>query len=818
LIQLKGPNPMSRNFIRWVILALAFAPSATLANPAETFRSRVMPLLKTHCIACHGADSPEGGVTLSGERTLDELAQQQHLWFRVLDQLDFQTMPPEGEQQLTNAERQTIMNWIRNDLTQTLAERQRQQGRSTFRRLSRTEYANTFEDLFGYRPDVDLLPEDNRVDGYTKVSAALSLSMDGAYGYHHVASDLLNTWVLRPLPKQVQSDGKSTIRATARSSGESPGHTLELPDGWFVSFNTDDSSGRLNFGGVQTPGVHKIRIHVYAYQTDQPLLFGLYTGKTLAYPQQIELAAILEAPPGQPAIVETELYLKKGAGIRLIPFGLGVQVPKNHQASKCKGPGLAIQWLELDPPEQPLLADRWLTADLPPDLIQALRLPRSYLRKSGAYSYSKLTHDEFLELMRRTFTRIGARILRRDLTEQEVDEILARIRTDLENERELRPLFLDQVADLLASPEFFCVIESPGELSDFALASRLSYFLWNSCPDEKLLQVARDGRLRDPAVLRAEADRLLADPRSHRFVTDFLDQWLDLHAINDTTPDSKLYPEFDESLKFSSLQETRATFAHMLTENLSVRDFVNPSWMFANGRLAKHYGLQEVRGADLEMTSVPPDAPYGGLWTQPAILKVTADGSSTSPVKRGVWVSERLLGVPISPPPPNITPVNPDTRGATTLREQLALHSEGGTCASCHKKFDPYGFALESFDVLGQYRTHYRVLDPELSQLPAHNRGGKPPWREGLEVDSSGITPEGETFADIEGLRSQLAQQPEKLALGVASHLTTYATATPVGPLDRESVREIVNSSAQDNYGLRSIVHGVVQSPLFRWK
>lgn len=800
-----------------LVLALA-TPALAADDAAAAFKTQVLPVLQKHCAGCHGPQTQEAKVNLSGARSLEQLMQEKHLWFRVLDQLEFGTMPPEGEPRPTANERAAVISWIKGELTDSLTAERQVKGRSKFRRLSRAEYSNAFEDLFGYRPDPDLLPEDGRVDGYTKVSAALPMSMDGAYGYYKIARELVDRWVLERLPKPDDPRHSRVTRAAAMESGQSPGHTLVLPDGWFVSFNTDDTSGRLKYRGVRVPGRHKLRIHAYGYQTDQPMQVGIYAGKTHAYPQEIELVDILEVPPGKPAIVETELYLKERAGLRVIPFGLGVQVPKNHQASKCKGPGLALQWLEDEAPARPILADRWLLADLPEDLVTLMRKRRIHLRQKGPYSYSELSREDFLALMRKTFKRVGARVLRRDLTDAELEELLAPVAADLAAEKELKEVFRAGIAKLLTWPEFFCVVESPGQLSDFELASRLSFFLWNSTPDEELLAVARAGKLGDPDTLRKQTDRLLDDPKSQRFVQDFLDQWLELNAINDTTPDKKLYPEYDDVLKFTSLEETRATFARILRENRSVRDFAAPDWMLANRRLAKHYGLEGIAGVELQAIPAPEDSPFGGLWTQPAILKVTADGSSTSPVKRGVWISERLLGVPISPPPPNIEPINPDTRGATTIREQLALHSKHASCAHCHKKFDPYGFALESFDVMGQFRTKYRVLDEELSALPARKRKGKRLWHDGLEVDSSGTTPEGREFEDIVELRQLLAQQPEKLAWGVTWHLATYATATPSGPLDRRAIQKIVDSAKADDYGLRSLVHGLVQSELFRWK
>lgn len=804
------------NILRLLLVVIAaVAPStATADDAAQSFQTDVLPILQRRCAECHGDDVQEAGIHLTKPQSADDLAAAPHTWFRALDQIAAGHMPPEGEPPLSAAEQAAIIGWIEGDLTDDLIARQRRQGRSKFRRLSRAEYLNTFEDLFGYRPNPDLLPADGRVDGYTKVSQALSLSSEGAYGYYQVARELVDRWVLRPVPKL----DNAIIRAEAMESGQSKGHSLVLDDGWIVSFNTDDTSGRLKYGGVRTPGVHKLRMHVYAYQSDEPLLFGVYAGKTLSYPQEIELLDILEAPAGKPTVVETELYLKERAGLRLIPFGIGVQVPKNSQASECQGPGLAVQWMEVEEPARPILADQWLTADFPEDLDAAMRNPRVRLGDKGSYRYGSLTPDEFVDLMRTTFTRVAPRILRRDLTEVEMNDVLAVVRRGLDEDQPLQQIFCDRVTDMLASPEFFCVIESPGELSDFELASRLSYFLWNSTPDARLLDLARAGKLRDPQVLRSETDRLLDDPRSDRFVEDFLDQWLDLHAIDDTTPDGQLYPEYDDVLKFSSLRETRATFRRVLRENRSVREFVAPSELLVNARLAKHYGVEGVGGAELRPVDIPPGLPFGGLWTQPAILKVTADGSSTSPVKRGVWVSERLLGVPISPPPPNIEPINPDTRGATTLREQLALHSAHRSCAGCHKQFDPFGFALENFDVMGQYRERYRLLDAEVAALPAHQRQGRPLWLSGLAVDGSGVTPEGESFADIVELREHLGRQPEKLAWGVAWHLATYATANVTEDLDRRAIQTIVDAAAEDGYCLRSTVHALVQSELFRWK
>lgn len=826
----------------WSVGLVGSANVAVAQDAASTFTARVQPLLKTYCTECHAGAKPKAGVQLAGARTADQLAAERDHWFRVLDALETGTMPPKDEKQPSPAERAALVAWLRGDFTNTLLAKQRAEGRSKLRRLSRTEYANTIFDLFGVKPAVGLnLPTDGRVDGYDKVAAALPLSASGAAGYFKMADDILAR-MLRPIPKtppkprvakkatttdfdDVLGDKKPepsagglqppsgaspfdparTVRALAFGSEQSKGHILELPDGTKVSFNTDTTSGPLRgFGGPRNPGVHRLRLSVYAYQTDKPLPFGIFAGHTGAYPQIIELIAVLEAPPGKPTILETEVYLRTADlndlapindNFRLIPFGLGVPVPKNTQASNARGPGLAVQWVEIEEPELPLAGDRWLRADFRTALAGGLQ-----------------NRDVLLKAAAETFQRITPRLFRRDPTADELAKLNLRFSEQIDVGVTADNALRDCVVELMTSPDFLCVIEPPGPLNDFALASRLAYFLWNSTPDEALLAVAREGKLRDGMVLAAQTERLLKDPKASRFVDDFTDQWLGLRAIDDTSPDSKLYPEYarNDLLKRSSVQETRAFFRRVLDENLSVREFAAANWTFANESLAKHYGVPGVTGLALQKVSLPADSAYGGLWTQPAVLKVTANGTYTSPVKRGVWVAERLLGTPIPPPPPNTPAVEPDIRGAKTLREQLALHSSQGSCAACHAKFDPYGFALESFDVTGSYRKNYRVLNPE--------RKSGPWWTDGLAVDCSGKTPTGQTFADIRELRKNVASNPAQLARGVTRHLVTYATGAPPTRLDQPALDAIVAASAKDNHGLRSLIHGVVQSDLFRSK
>ena len=823
----------------FVVLSLFVPEVARADDAAVSFTANVHTVLKTHCAKCHGGAKAEAKIHLDAPRTREQLVEEQTLWFKVLGQIESGAMPPDGEPALTAAERKAIVDWIRGDFTSLLVAKQRAEGRAKLRRLSRNEYANTVYDLFGMRPTVGLnLPEDGRTDGFDKVSTALPLSATGAAGYVKMTDDVLN-YMLRPQPKldpktaaNLPPHMQKVVRSVARESEQSKGHVLELEDGWKVSFNSDTTSCPNRGFATTRPGLHKLKIHAYGYQTDKPMVVGIYAGHTGAYPQIIDLVGIVEVPPGKPAIVETEVYLRSrdlndrspvGDALRLIPFGLGVQVPKNTQATACKGPGLALQYIDVEQPDLRNPGDRWLTADFSPELDEEMRGQyKKILNATGPKNQQAKSTDRatFLKTMETTFRRIGQRFFRRPLSDDELAGIVTTIGERLDSGTTIDRAFMDQVAALMTSPDFFCVIEQPGKLDDFALASRLSYFLWNSTPDDTLLQLAAEGKLGDPQTLRAQTERLLADPKSQRFVTDFLNQWLGLRAIDDTSPDGVLYPEYakNDLLKPSSVLETQTYFRKLLDENLSVRYFVESPWVLANEALAKHYGLPAMQGAALKPVNLPSDSPFGGLWTQPAILKVTANGTNTSPVKRGVWVAERLLGTPIPPPPPNINPIEPDTRGAKTLREQLALHRGTGSCAACHAKFDPFGFALESFDVAGSFRTKYREVDTEVMALPWQKRQGKQTWRDGLPVDCSGETPDGRAFSGPAELRKLLAADPAQLARGLTRHMVTYATGAPATGLDQRAIDAIVAEAAKSNYGVRSLVHALVQSELFQTK
>lgn len=368
----------------------------------------------------------------------------------------------------------------------------------------------------------------------------------------------------------------------------------------------------------------------------------------------------------------------------------------------------------------------------------------------------------------------------------------------------------------LCSPDFLYLIEPADKLDDHALASRLASFLWNSRPDEALITLAGQAKLRDATVLDENVERLLRDPKSQRFVEDFLGQWLKLRQIGSNDPDKKLYPEFSPYLQDSMVSETRAFFREMLDQNLDATHLVKSDFAMLNEKLAVHYGINGVNGPSIRRVTLPVGHVRGPFLTQAAVLKITANGTTTSPVVRGAFVMSRLLGKPPDPPPANVPAVEPDVRGATTIRELLAKHRNDQTCATCHAKIDPPGFALESFDVIGGQRKRYRALDLG-DDAP---RGSIDPlikiqFKLGPSVDPSGNLLGEPAFHSITELQDQLAQNQPLLLTNLAHQLLVYSLGRELGFSERLALQKIVSRTQKQGGGLRTLIHEVVRSPLF---
>jgi len=374
---------------------------------------------------------------------------------------------------------------------------------------------------------------------------------------------------------------------------------------------------------------------------------------------------------------------------------------------------------------------------------------------------------------------------------------------------------------VLASPQFVFVDEAPGRLDDYALATRLALFLWNSEPDVALRARAARGELHRPEVLKAETDRLLADPKSQRFVDAFLDYWLEIRKMEDSTPSTALYNDYylDDALTEAALAEPRMFFSELLSRDMPARNIVDSDFTYLNDRLAAHYGISRVEGIAMRRVGLPGDSVRGGLMTQAMVLKVTANGTTTSPVIRGKWIMERIMGFDTPLPPASVPAVEPDIRGAVTIRQQLDKHRADESCAMCHRKIDPPGFALESFDVMGAWRDRYRATAVDVDPEKGFGKNGWPfAFHLALPVDSSGQLADGRAFKDVRDFKHLLLKDEAQIARNLTRQLSVFATGAPVRFSDRAKIEKILQATSAKGYGVRSIVNEIIQSDLFQNK
>jgi hypothetical protein len=503
-------------------------------------------------------------------------------------------------------------------------------------------------------------------------------------------------------------------------------------------------------------------------------------------------------------------------------------------------PAVAFRWMEVEGPlydESTTAGYRLLFGDLPLKKVEngapgvAIPfVPPGDRRESGrgggqrVEPLEEVVVDIIAANPRRDAERLLRRFVERAYRRPVADGEIARFLALFDDRTQAGLSFAEAMSAaytaVLASPAFVYLNEQPGGLDEYALATRLALFLWNSAPDEALRDRAAHGELNRPEVLRAETERLLADPKSRRFVDAFLDYWLDLRKMEDSTPSTTLYNDYylDDALTEAALAESQLFFAEMLLRDLPAMNIVDSEFTFLNERLATHYGIPDVKGIAMRKVTLPAESPRGGFMTQASVLKVTANGTTTSPVLRGKWIMERVLGFEI-PPPPSVPPVEPDIRGAVTIRQQLDQHRADASCASCHKHIDPPGFALESFDVMGAWRDRYRGVAEDKPAETGRGKNGHPfAFHYGLAVDSSGELSDGRRFADIREFKRLLRSEETTIARNLARQLVVYATGAPVRFSDRIAVEQIVEAAKPSGYGLRSLIHEIVQSELFRNK
>lgn len=809
----------SRQFLLTCVALLAAAATAQ-ADPSAA-PAQLQHFLRSHCHGCHDSNEPAGGLDLTSLAWPPDDADSFARWVTVLDRVEQGEMPPADEPRPDRRVQAAAMTSLGDALRSASLVRRRQAGRVGLRRLNRVQYESTVRDLLGI--DVALrgiLPEDTPTDGFDTVADGLRLSALHLEKYLEAADAALDaTLVLKATPQvQTQRFPYKEQEGIRKNLPDPHANVLELADA-IVLFSDASYITKLHGFHVQHAGNYRIRARGWAHESEHPVVLRLHAGNYRS--GTAKLLGYFDMPTD--AAREVELVARLEVGDYLYPAPDDLDAPRdgknlyNVGAKKYQGSGLAVEWIEVEGPLLDAWPPRGLTRLLAGVPIEPLpeKLRKKGDRNAPAYRIAPAApHDD----MRRILVAFATRAFRRPLEPGDEEPFVRLAVQALDAGQPFEMALRVGVRTILTSPQFLFFEERPGTLDEYALASRLSYFLWSTLPDEPLMQLAAANKLSHPDALRSEVERMLASPRSAAFVENFTGQWLDLRSIDATSPDRRLYPEFDEILKLSMVRETEEFFAAVLAQDLSVDRFVHSDFTVLNRRLAEHYGVPGVIGEEFRKVLLPADSHRGGVLTQAAVLKVTANGTVTSPVLRGAWVLKHLLGKTPRPPPPGVGAIEPDTRGATTVREQLALHRDSATCSACHAAIDPPGFALESFDVIGGWREHYR--SQEKGDRPNKMLHGRPIWeyKHGPPVDAGGTLADGRTFADIDEFKKLLLTNREQIARAVVAHLLTYGTGAVPDFADRTSIEAILDRGRPRDLGLRTLIHEVVQSSLFRNK
>lgn len=767
-----------------VMRAQSPPPGATTADQRA--------LLDQYCVTCHSERLEVGGLSLQ-DLDLNNVADHAEVWEKVVRKLRAGSMPPQPRPRPDAETYDGFRTWLEAELD-AAAERAPNAGRTeALHRISRTEYHNVIRDLLGLEVDVsELLPADDTSYGFDNIAGVLGVSPTLMERYLSAARKISRLAVGSPVPSAIEE----TFRIASDLGQDA--HIAGLPfgtrGGTLIDFNFPEDAEYVI--SVVPDGPLFIESHELEVTLDGERVELFTVGRTLEPGERRGLYA--EADP-------REVRLRVNAG----PHQIGVAFLRKTAAEPERTRKLYLRPFTGegsggDSRYQPYVDRVSITGPFESsgtrpalDTPSRARLFVCHASAADGPEATACATDILSTLARRAF--------RRPVTDEDVGRLLTfyeqgATTSGFDGGIELA------VRRLLVSPEFlFRVVEEPAEatpgvpyaLSDLELASRLSFFLWSSIPDDELLDVAARGALRDPGALEAQTRRMLADPRAEALVTNFAGQWLSLRNAAAVQPDEDQFPDFGEDLRQGFRRETELLFSSVLRENRSVIDLLAADYTFLNERLARHYGIPNVRGSHFRKIALD-DPARGGLLGHGSILTVTSYANRTSPVLRGKWVLENILGNPPPPPPADVPALEETTTGKQlTMREAMAQHRANPVCASCHQIMDPPGLALEPFDAVGRWRTPNQTQD---------------------DADVSGVLPDGTTFEGPAGLKEALLAHPDRFVTTVTEKLLTYAIGRGVEYYDAPAVRAITREAAPNNYRLTTLILGVVKSTPFRMR
>ena len=782
-------------------VSVAFAAWTPVISGQESAPPKAADsFLAEHCYECHD------DVASKGELNLLDLPFRPHdpenfrRWVRVFDRVENGEMPPPKKARPEAEKLETFLAALEDPLVAAEQKRVLAEGRVKMRRLNRREYEQTMHDLLGIDlPLSELLPEEPRGQIFETTASAQQLSQHLLARYLDIAEIALREAFDRASKGEASYSKTFNFRKLGRGSWKGgnyrgPEDRTSRAVAWPIRLQF---YGRMRATVVPASGWYRVTIKdLHSVNTD--VIWGtLKSGACQSSAPVLFSIGNVEATR-EKRDVTYEAWIQKGHMLELKPADLTVpRAPVRPQGGSVSFKGVDLvakgaQGIAFTGIEMTRIypnAKRW---EVRKHLFGGIK--KETVEKAGEAELKKLVSQRVRQFANRAF--------RRPVTAEQSKPYAELALAVLEKDRGRPAEALFQAyRAILCSPRFLTFYEKPGQLDQHALACRISYLLWNSMPDPELRKLAGQGKLKGK-IVHNQVNRMLDDPRSDRFVKSFTDQWLNLKEIDFTNPDTRLYPTFDPVVQDSMLAETRAFFAELIRKNHRIHNLIHSDFAMLNERLARFYWMKDLpleKGGGLQKVKLG-DNPRGGLITQGAILKVTADGTSTSPIVRGVYVSERILGVEIPPPPPGLPTVEPDVRGAVSIRDQLDKHRDQERCAACHRLIDPAGFALESFDPVGLWRKQY---------------GRKP---NSAKVDPSGVTPGGRSFADIGSWKQIYLKMPDQLSAAFARQVLTYATGAEPGFSDRAEVDKIVRQARAKNYGMRTLLHAVVASKPFQTK